>query len=86
MARILIVDDDIMFLSLLRDLLAPEGHDILEATNGIEALDIFREASVDLVVTDIVMPEKEGLQTILELKKESPTSKIIAISGGGRYE
>lgn len=84
MARILIVDDDIMFLSLLRDLLAPEGHDILEATNGIEALDIFREASVDLVVTDIVMPEKEGLQTILELKKESPTSKIIAISGGGR--
>lgn len=84
MAQVLIVDDDVMFLNLLRDLLEPEGYDILEATNGVEALKIFCEASVDLVVTDIVMPDKEGLQTILELQKENSAVKIIAISGGGR--
>ncbi len=84
MPRILVVDDDQDVREMLRQMLERAGYGVSIATNGPEALAEYRGAPADLIVTDIVMPEKEGLETILELRKDFPEVKIIAISGGGR--
>ena len=62
------------------------GHEVLEAANGREGLGAFDLHQIDLVITDILMPEKEGIQTIMELRHDFPLVKIIAISGGGAVE
>ncbi len=85
MARILVIDDDQPILELLRRILEREGHDVFEATNGNEGIRIAFQEPLDLVITDIVMPEKEGLETIKELKYEFPDLRILAISGGGPF-
>jgi DNA-binding response OmpR family regulator len=84
MATILVIDDDDSLRNLLRLTLTHFGHTVVEAGNGKEGLARFREAGADLVITDIVMPEKEGLEVLMELRKVQPPVKIIAISGGGR--
>ncbi|MBC7365552.1 MAG: response regulator [Undibacterium sp.] len=60
------------------------GHTVIEARNGREGLELSPRAVADLVITDIVMPEKEGLEVLVELRKKQPPVKIIAMSGGGR--
>ncbi len=84
MARILVVDDEELARFTIRDILEASDHKIEEAANGEEGLSMLRDQSFDLVITDIIMPEKEGVETIIELKKDHPNLKIIAISGGGR--
>ena len=84
MARILIIDNDVQILNMLRQTLEREGYDVLKASNGKQGIRLHREEPVDLIITDIIMPEKEGIETILELKRDYPDVKIIAISGGGR--
>jgi DNA-binding NtrC family response regulator len=84
LARILIIDDDVQILNMLRQTLEREGYDVLKASNGKQGIRLYREEPVDLIITDIIMPEKEGIETILELKRDYPDVKIIAISGGGR--
>ncbi|MDM8549209.1 response regulator [Desulfobacterales bacterium HSG2] len=84
MARILIIEDDSLVRSMLKATMEREGHEVLDAPDGIKGAKLYREKSADLVITDIVMPDKEGIETILELKRLSPGLKIIAISGGGR--
>jgi CheY-like chemotaxis protein len=84
MARILLIDDDDSFRTMLRQTLAHFGHTVIEARNGKEGLELFPDAHADLLITDIVMPEKEGLEVLMELRKKQPPVKIIAISGGGR--
>ena len=84
MARILVVDDDEDVCELLRQMLLRVGHEVATAADGRQAMMAHRRTPVDLVVLDIVMPEKEGLETIMELRQEDPRVKIIAISGGGR--
>lgn len=84
MARILIVDDEVQIRMLLRQLLEKEGYEVDEAQNGLIALRKFKENPFDLVILDLIMPEKEGVETIIDLKKEFKDAKIIAISGGGR--
>lgn len=84
MARILIIDDNVKFLNMLRKMLERAGHEVVEAPNGEVGTKLFREDRTDLIITDIFMPEKEGLELIIELKQEFSTVKIIAISGGGR--
>lgn len=84
MARILVVDDDEQFRRMLREMLERAGHEVHDAANGVVALELDREHQSDLVVIDLVMPEKEGLETILDLRRRRPDVKIIAISGGGR--
>ena len=86
MSRILVVDDDSEIRELLRRILLRENHTVICASNGDEALKLFAENPADLVITDIIMPVKEGLQTIKELKQIAPGVKIIAISGGGLIE
>ena len=84
MARILIVDDEELVRLTLRQALEKERHELVDATNGEEALRLLRRRAVDLVITDIIMPEKEGIETIREIRQDYPETKIIAISGGGR--
>ena len=81
MARILIVDDEAGIRETLSALLELDGHQIDTAANGYDAINRFRENPADLVICDIMMPEKGGLETIVELRKGNPGVKIIAISG-----
>ena len=84
MATILIIEDDPEIRELYRRILERAGYQVLDAPDGDVGVRIFREKPVDLVLTDIVMPEKEGLETIMELKREFPSVRIIAMSGGGK--
>jgi DNA-binding NtrC family response regulator len=83
MASILIIDDDAQFRSMLRQRLERAGYEVLEAPDGRVGMRVFREERAHLVITDIVMPEKEGLETIGALRRERPDVKIVAVSGGG---
>jgi YesN/AraC family two-component response regulator len=82
--RILIIDDDFHVRDMLERLLRRAGYDSQLAENGVEALKMHRENPVDLVITDIIMPEKEGIEIISEFRRDYPSVKLIAISGGGR--
>jgi YesN/AraC family two-component response regulator len=84
-SQILLIEDDNCVRELLQQTLVRAGYDVIPASDGDEGLDIFRHSKPDLVITDIVMPQKEGLQMILELRRHSPDAKVIAMSGGGRY-
>jgi DNA-binding response OmpR family regulator len=84
MARILLIDDDDAFRGMLRKLLTHFGHTVIEGRNGKEGLKLFGHAHADLVITDIVMPEKEGIEVLMELRQKQTPVKIIAMSGGGR--
>ena len=83
MKRILVIDDDIMTLEVIRKILEAEGYQVVTALNGQKGLDAFRQNPVDLVITDLVMPVKDGLRTIMELREEDQILPIIAISAGG---
>ncbi len=83
MPKILLVDDEEMTREMLRHALELRGYEVVEAGNGEEALKLNRTDPCPLVITDILMPDKEGLETIMDLRREFPDSKIIAISGGG---
>jgi len=84
MPRILLIDDDDAFRVMLRITLTLLEHEVQEARNGNEALLMFDEAPYDVVMTDIIMPKKDGLELIGELRKKAPGMRIIAMSGGGR--
>ena len=86
MFRILVIDDDVQVRKMLRLTLAADGFDVIEAQDGKVAMRLFRQDPADLVITDLIMPEKEGIETIIELKRDYPGIKIIAISGGGRID
>ncbi|MEW6262107.1 MAG: response regulator [Thermodesulfobacteriota bacterium] len=83
MTRILVIEDDENTRDVLRQMLNRSGYEVVEARDGKEGLKLYRMEPADLVITDILMPEKEGIQTIMELRREFPWVKIIAISGGG---
>lgn len=83
MARVLIIDDEAQVRSMLRQMLEREGLEVVEASDGKIGVRMFRQSPTDLVITDIIMPDKEGLETIRELSKDYPELKIIAMSGGG---
>lgn len=84
MAKILVFDDELSILLMLKKMLEKAGHEVGIALNGREGMELFEKNKPDLLITDIIMPEKEGLETILQLRKKYPELKIIAISGGGR--
>ena len=82
--KILVIDDDIQFRTMVVEMLERKEYSVYMAEDGEEGLRIWKEVKPDLVITDIIMPNKEGIETILELKRENKDVKIIAISGGGR--
>lgn len=83
MAKLLIVDDDMNIRHLFRCLLERAGHQVVDADDGEVALRLFKESIPDLLITDVLMPNKEGLELIQEVKQLSPEVKVIALSGGG---
>ncbi len=83
MARILVIDDDEQIRLMLQKKLSAEGYEVFIATEGREALRMIKENDVNIVITDLIMPGKEGLETIVDLRRDHPEVMIIAISGGG---
>jgi CheY-like chemotaxis protein len=83
MARLLIIEDDDDLRLMLHVLLTSAGHEVLEARNGREGLRIVEQQPVQLVITDLIMPDQEGIETILALRRRNEPIGIIAISGGG---
>lgn len=84
MAKILIIDDDQMVQTVFKQFLERQGHQILVADDGRKGMNLFHEAAPDLVITDIMMPEMDGLEILLELRKKQEDVPVIAISGGVR--
>ena len=85
MSRILVIDDEDQIRAMLRQVLEFSGYDVIEARDGDEGIRVFQLLHPDLVITDILMPGKEGLECIQELKRLAPGVRVIAISGGGRH-
>jgi DNA-binding response OmpR family regulator len=85
MAKILIIDDDSGVRDVMARALGRDGHEVATAADGNEGLAAARREPPDLVITDIFMPEREGLDTIMELRKQRPELPIMAISGGGHF-
>lgn len=84
MAKILVIDDEPHILLMVKKMLERAGYEVDLASNGSEGLRLFDGIDPDLVITDIIMPEKEGLETIREMKRRNKDLKIIAMSGGGK--
>ena len=84
MARILVTEDEDIVLETMQIMLEEGGHAVTCAANGREALKLLADGPYDLIVTDIVMPEVDGLELLTEVRKRYPDIKIIAVSGGGR--
>ena len=82
--KLLVIDDDLRLLASYRDLLSPYGFEVLTAPDGGKGLQACAQNGVDLVITDLFMPEKEGCETIVELRRAWPAIKIIAVSGGSK--
>ena len=83
---ILIIEDEENIRGLLRKILEKEGYDVIEAPNGEVGTRLYRQHLPDLIITDLIMPEKEGIETIRELRLDYPDAKIIAMSGGGNLD
>ncbi|HWI28976.1 MAG TPA: response regulator [Stellaceae bacterium] len=83
MAVLLVIDDDAGMRKLMVRTLTGKKHRVIEAENGREGLKLVEEHKPDLVITDILMPQKEGIETIREVQERAPQTRIIAVSGGG---
>jgi len=86
MARILVIDDDVQVRGAVRRILERAGHTVEDVGNGDAGLRAHRERPADLIITDIFMPERDGIETVRQLRRESPQVKIIVISGGDRTQ
>ena len=84
MAGILIVEDDEELREMISISLKRRKYTVIEAANGREAIIRFKPAITDLIVTDLIMPEEDGLKVIMKLREIKPNLKVIAISGGGK--
>ena len=82
--RVLLIDDEQMVRKIVRKMLERAGHEVIEAENGRLGLEQLGQGGFDLVITDIIMPEMEGVETVLSVREQHPSLKIIAMSGGGR--
>lgn len=86
MARILIIDDNAELRTVMRRILESQGHRVSEAEDGRRGLLRLADQPVELVITDIIMPEQEGIEVILEIRKHAAGPKILAISGGSSFD
>ena len=82
--RVLVIDDEDSVRAMVEAALSHAGYTVLCAENGTEGLKVLDSQQLDLVITDILMPEKEGVETIVEIRQKTPDLRIIAMSGGGR--
>lgn len=86
MPLVMVVDDDVQIRQLLGQVMRRQGYEVIEADDGDVALRLFRERPADLVITDLLMPNKEGLELIQATRQIAPDVKLIAFSGGGRFD
>ena len=86
MSHILVIDDDIDLCLIVREVLQAEGYGVSVATDGAKGIALQRSQPASLVITDIFMPNMEGIETIRDFRKEFPGVPIIAMSGGGRLK
>ena len=86
MANILIIDDDPGLRATMRRILERTGHSVRVASDGDMGISLYRAEPADLVITDLIMPEKEGIETIQELREDFPQVRILAVSGGGMVD
>ena len=84
--RLMVVDDDESFRSAISAALTRAGHEVLCASDGVQALKLLQTESVDVLIIDILMPEKDGLETLRELRRMGRTLPVIAMSGGGHFD
>jgi DNA-binding NtrC family response regulator len=82
--RVLLIDDESMVRKIVRKMLERSGHEVTEAENGRFGLEQLKRGSFDLVITDIIMPEVEGIELVVTVSQQYPSTKTIAMSGGGR--
>ena len=82
MARILLIDDELQIRKLLREILEQKGHEVIDCENGTEGIRQYKESSFDLVIMDILLPDKDGFETLNELKLHHDQVNVLAISGG----
>ena len=82
--RALVIDDEALSRECLREMLELDGFEVCEAENGASGLQLFRDSAFDVVITDVIMPVKEGIETIRDILAVNPAANVIAISGGGR--
>jgi len=85
MRKILIIDDNTAVRSTMARILELAGYETITAGDGNEGIIRMRQENPDLIITDIIMPEKEGIETIRQILNERPSAKIMAVSGGGRH-
>ena len=83
MKRILVIDDDPESRDVVSEILTLHGFDVVAASDGMQGLGRFLEFAPDLVITDLIMPGREGIETIVSLRRRDPRVRIIAMSGGG---
>lgn len=83
MNKVIIIDDEEDIRAVLKEIFVRADFDVRVACDGEEGLDLLREESADLVITDIIMPGKDGVQTAYDIRMEFPKTKIIVMSGGG---
>lgn len=84
MCLVLIIDDDALVRSALCRILQRGGYEVIAASTGVEGLRLFAERRPRLVITDVIMPDKDGIETMREMRAAAPETPIIAVSGGGR--
>jgi CheY-like chemotaxis protein len=84
MKRVLIIDDDVQMRIMLKKTLERAGYEVVDADNGQKGIEAYKRKQTDVIITDLIMPGKDGMETIIELKREFPDVKIIAVSGGTR--
>ncbi len=84
MLKILVIEDENLLSDLLKKFLTRDGHQVLIANDGVEGIKSYYQFRPDLIITDIIMPEKDGIEVIVEVLKDNPELPIIAISGGRR--
>ncbi|HEX5319481.1 MAG TPA: response regulator [Stellaceae bacterium] len=84
MPKVLVIDDDHLVRRTISRILQSGGYEVALAEDGAKGVAKFRAERPDLVITDIIMPEQEGIETIIQLLRDNPSARIIAVSGGGR--
>lgn len=83
MANIIVIDDESAIRTLVARILERAGHEVRTASNGVEGVAFHRAAAADVVVTDLFMPEQDGIETIQQIREFGPDTPILAMSGGG---
>ena len=86
MALILVIDDNDLLRESVRETLEQAGHSVIEAENGATGFALAKQNAVDLILTDMLMPESDGVETILQIRKTYPQMKIVAMSGSREHE